>query len=339
MDSVKSHKKIWLLAPDVSTKERQYVTDAFDTNWIAPLGPHVNLFESQLSDYLDSSNVHVVSSGTAAIHLALLSLNIQKDDIVLCQSFTFAGSAFPIQYVKGIPVFIDSEADTMNMDPDLLEEAILYYLKINKKPAAIIPVHLYGMPAKMNQIMHISAKYEIPVIEDAAEAMGSFYNNVPCGSIGDIGIFSFNGNKIITTSGGGAIVSKSNTYIDYARYLSNHSKDDSVDYYLHTGTGYNYRLSNICAAIGRGQLESLNAKIKRKREIFELYRKLLSDINLISFNEEYSGHFSNRWLTTFLFNYSDFKINPISLKKYLSEFNIESRLMWNPMHLQPVFKD
>lgn len=338
LDKNTSHKKIWLLSPDIGLKEKQFVDEAFETNWIAPLGPNVTLFEKELSAYLNQSNVHVVSSGTAAIHLSLLALNVQEGDIVLCQSFTFAGSAFPINYLKAIPVFIDSEMETMNMDPVALEEAIEYYISINKKPSAIIVVHLYGMPAKMNALMAIASKYQIPVIEDAAEAMGSYYNNIPCGAIGDLNIVSFNGNKIITTSGGGAIISHNNTLIDKARHLSNHAKEDA-DYYLHNTIGYNYRLSNVLAGIGRGQLATLDEKVKRKREIHQLYEQLLSETNVFTFLKEPADALTNRWLTTVVFNTVTDSINPTSLMKYLAQFNIESRLMWNPMHLQPVYKD
>ena len=339
MSLIKSNSKVWLLAPDIGEEEMQYVKDAFETNWVAPLGPNVDGFEDELSSLFHNKKVHLLSSGTAAIHLALQALNVQQDDVVLCQSFTFAGSAFPILYQKAKPVFIDSEQQTWNIDPNYLEEAILHYQKKGIQPKAIIPVHLYGMPANMNDILSLSIKYEIPIIEDAAEAMGSIYYDEQCGTIGDIGIVSFNGNKIITTSGGGAIISSSKKVNEYVKYLSNAAREN-CHYYLHNNIGYNYRMSNVLAGIGRGQLKNLDKKIEAKRFIYSTYKAILSDVDGITFLDEPDNSFSNRWLTNVTF--SKEILERISLEKIKANFdklNIETRFLWNPMHLQPVFKN
>jgi dTDP-4-amino-4,6-dideoxygalactose transaminase len=339
MLTVSSTKKVWLLTPDIGEDERRFVNEAFDSNWVAPLGPNVNLFEEELSNHFHNSNVHIVNSGTSAIHLALKSLNVKEGDIVLCQSFTFAGSAFPILYEKAVPVFIDSEKDTWNLDPNLLEDAILYYQKKNIKPAAIIVVHLYGMPAKMNEIISISKKYEIPIIEDAAEAMGSEYENKNCGTLTDIGIVSFNGNKIITTSGGGAIISNNIDHISKARYLSNCAKDN-IHYYSHSDVGFNYRMSNVLAGIGRGQLMSLQKKVEKKRFIYNTYEAFLNQIEGVAFLQEPLNAYSNRWLSNIVLSAElREKVSLEDLRTKLSSHNIETRFLWNPMHLQPIFKD
>jgi dTDP-4-amino-4,6-dideoxygalactose transaminase len=339
MLTTSSTKKVWLLAPDIGENERLFVNEAFDSNWIAPLGPNVNLFEQELSNHFHNSNVHIVNSGTSAIHLALKSLNVKEGDIVLCQSFTFAGSAFPILYEKAVPVFIDSEKDTWNLDPNLLEDAILYYQKKQIKPAAIIVVHLYGMPAKMNEIISIANKYEIPIIEDAAEAMGSLYENKNCGTLTDIGIVSFNGNKIITTSGGGAIISNNINHISKARYLSNCAKDD-IHYYSHSDLGFNYRMSNVLAGIGRGQLMSLQKKVEKKRAIYNTYETMLNQIDGISLLPEPLNAYSNRWLSNIILSAKlRDRISLDNLRTKLNSYNIETRFLWNPMHLQPVFKE
>ena len=319
-------------------KEKEYVAKAFDTNWVAPLGPNVDDFENKLVEYVGTKGAVSLSSGSAAIHLALISLGVQNSDIVLCQSFTFAASAFPIRYVNAEPVFIDSERNTWNMDPVLLENAIKDALKIGKKPAAIIVVHLYGMPAKMEDIMNISSQYEIPVIEDAAEALGSTYNDKRCGSFGRIGILSFNGNKIITTSGGGALLSDDAKIVEKVRHLSAQAKEPAP-FYLHKEIGYNYRMSNICAGIGKGQMEVLPDRILRRRAIFKRYEDELSEINGISFLSEPDGLFSNRWLTTILFDegvHGEGKNE--ALRVHLEKLNIESRALWKPLHQQPVFE-
>ncbi len=331
--------KVWLSSPHMGKKEQEYVLDAFSTNWVAPLGPNVDAFEKQLTDYLAVNGVVSLSSGSGALHLALVALGIKPDDIVLCQSFTFAASAFPITYCGAIPVFIDSESDTWNMDPELLEQAITEHIQLGKMPAAIIVVHLYGMPAKMDKIVSIAKKYGIPLIEDAAEALGSTFNNQPCGSFGDAGILSFNGNKIITTSGGGAFASNNAEMVKKVRHISAQSKEPAP-YYLHKEIGFNYRMSNICAGIGRGQMEVLPERISRRREIFETYKKELGSIEGITFLSEPKGFYSNRWLTTILFNEHHFAAEENeALRLHLEKHNIESRPLWKPLHQQPVFAE
>jgi dTDP-4-amino-4,6-dideoxygalactose transaminase len=330
--------KVWLSSPHLGEREIEYVNEAFATNWIAPLGPNVDAFENQISSYLNVKEAVSLSSGTAALHLALVACGVNQEDIVLCQSFTFAASAFPIQYLGAHPVFIDSEKETWNMDPLLLEESITDYIKIGKKPAAVIVVHLYGMPAKMNEIVAICAKYDIPIIEDAAEALGSVYEEKKCGSIGKIGILSFNGNKIITTSGGGALVSNHSEIIIKVRHISAQAKEPAA-YYLHKEIGYNYRMSNVCAGIGRGQMEVLNDRVQKRREIFEVYQKELKDINGLYFLDEPNASFSNRWLTTVVFDPTVFKKETNEkIRKGLESVNIETRPLWKPLHQQPVFK-
>jgi len=331
-------EQVWLSSPHMGTKEFEYVADAFSTNWVAPLGPNVDAFENQLTEYLGVTGAVTLSSGTAAIHLALKILGVGSGDIVLCQSFTFAASAFPISYCDAIPVFIDSEKETWNMDPLLLEIAIKDAIAKGKKPAAILLVHLYGMPAKMTPILSIANQYEIPVIEDAAEALGSFYEHKACGSFGEIGILSFNGNKIITTSGGGALVSNKDAILQRVRHLSAQAKEPAP-YYLHKEIGYNYRMSNICAGIGRGQMEVLPERINRRREIFDSYKKEFSSIEGIQFLEEPQGSFSNRWLTTVLFDHQIFGKNKNEeVRVSLEKQHIESRPLWKPLHQQPVFE-
>ena len=330
-------ERVWLSSPHMGEKEREYVELAFATNWVAPLGPNVDAFENQLVEYIGVKGAASLSSGSAAIHLALLTLGIQERDIVLCQSFTFAASAFPITYCKAEPVFIDSENDTWNMDPLLLEEAINDLQKKGKKPAAIIIVHLYGMPAKMDEIMRISSEYGIPVIEDAAEALGSSYLNKKCGSFGETGILSFNGNKIITTSGGGALISNNEKVINKVRHLSAQAKEP-FPYYLHKEIGFNYRMSNICAGIGRGQMEVINQRVEKRRMVFERYKLELGDIEGLNFLEEPKGCFSNRWLTTVVLDKKRFGENRNEkLRIELEKQNIESRALWKPLHQQPVF--
>ena len=266
----------------MSNNEKKYVLEAFDRNWIAPVGPHIDLFEEELSKKSDDLNVAVLSSGTAAIHLALVLLGIKRDDCVICSSFTFSASVNPIIYQGAHPVFIDSEIDTWNMDPVLLEKAIVEKLSQNKKPKAIILVHLYGYPAKLDEILSIAKKYDIPIIEDAAEALGSTFNNKPLGTFGDIGIYSFNGNKIITTSSGGAILSKDTGIIKKAKFLATQARED-YPHYEHSEIGYNYRMSNVCAAIGIGQLEVLKERVDKRRYIHDFYKKHLSDLKVIIF--------------------------------------------------------
>jgi dTDP-4-amino-4,6-dideoxygalactose transaminase len=318
-------------------KEKAFVDDAFETNWISPMGANVNGFESDIARLTGKPHVVVLNSATAAIHLALMVLGVGKDDIVLGQSFTFSASANPVVYQGATPVFIDSEEETWNMDPNLLEDSIKHYMRIGKKPKAIIPVYLYGMPAKMDEIMSLAAQYEIPVIEDAAEAVGSTYKNKPCGSIGDMGVLSFNGNKIITTSGGGALVSGNEVWIKKALFLATQAKDPAP-YYQHTQIGYNYRLSNVLAGIGRGQMLVLDERIKQRQANFSFYKESLKDYPGISFQPEMSDCVSNRWLTCMLIDPS--KANGVTnedIRLHLDKNNIESRPLWKPMHLQPIF--
>ena len=316
--------------------EFKYVKETFDANWIAPIGPHINTFEEQLSKISNGYKVAALSSGTASIHLALILAGVKANDDVICSSFTFSASANPIKYLGANPVFIDSESLSWNMCPELLEKSIVEGIEKNKKPKAIILVHLYGMPAKLDEIMRIADNYDIPVIEDAAEALGSKYNNQQLGTFGKIGIYSFNGNKIITTSGGGALVCADAEIINKAKFLATQSRDEAP-HYEHSQIGYNYRMSNVCAAIGVGQLEVLNDRIIRKREIYNFYKTELSRIKEIAFLDESVGSFSNYWLTTILINENS-AIDREQLRLHLEKDNIESRPLWKPMHLQPVFK-
>ncbi|WP_262250029.1 DegT/DnrJ/EryC1/StrS family aminotransferase [Parapedobacter soli] len=330
--------KIWLSSPHMGSKEFEYVKEAFDTNWIAPLGPHVNGFEQDIATRL-GHGVHVaaLSAGTAALHLALIQLGVQYGDEVICQSMTFSASANPIKYQGAIPVFVDSESDTWNMDPEVLRETIRDRFSRGKKPKAIIVVHLYGMPAKMDEILAVAKEFDIPVIEDAAEALGSMYKGRAAGTFGDFGILSFNGNKIITTSGGGALVSKSEEAIRHTRFLATQARD-SAPHYQHSHVGYNYRMSNVCAGIGRGQMEVLTDRVNRRREINQYYREAFKDLDGITFLSEPSAdYYSNFWLTTVLVDHPEVTREDIRLA--LEADNIESRPLWKPMHLQPVFED
>lgn len=328
--------KIWLSSPHMGGKESGYVQEAFDTNWIAPLGPHVNGFEQDLRSFLQQEvEVAALSSGTAALHLALVLLGVKAGDEVICQSMTFAASANPIIYQGAVPVFVDSEEDTWNMSPAFLERAILDRLRLGKKPKAIIVVHLYGMPAQLDAILRIARQYDIPLIEDAAEALGSAYNGQQAGTFGDIGILSFNGNKIITTSGGGALVSRNAEYVKKARFLATQALDEAP-HYQHSQIGYNYRMSNVCAGIGRGQMEVLAQRVQQRRNNFAFYKRAFSDIPGIRCAEEPgSAYFSNHWLTTVLIEGTQFTREQIRLA--LTRDNIDCRPLWKPMHLQPVF--
>ena len=330
--------KIWLSSPHMGGAEQQFVADAFATNWIAPLGPNVNGFEQDLSTFLGGhSHVAALSSGTAAIHLGLILLGVCAGDEVICQSFTFSATANPIVYQGATPIFVDSEADTWNMSPVLLEEAIKDRLRKGKKPKAIIPVHLYGMPAKMNEILEVANRYDIPVLEDAAEALGSSVDGRMCGTMGQISALSFNGNKIITTSGGGALVSADAGIAHKARFLATQARDEAP-HYQHSHIGYNYRMSNLCAGVGRGQMQVLNDRIATRRAIFGRYASLLSGRPGISVCHEPEGYFSNRWLTTLLIDPTEAGVTREDLRLALDKENIESRPLWKPMHLQPVFE-
>ena len=334
------NSKIWLSSPHMGGNERNFVNETFDSNWVAPLGPNVDGFEKDLEQYLGQDvHVSVLSAGTAALHLALIVLGVEMDDEVICQSITFSASANPIRYQHATPVFVDSESETWNMDPNALEDAIKQRTAKGKTPKAIIPVHLYGMPAKMEDIIAIAEEYEVPIIEDAAEALGSSINGVMCGTFGELSILSFNGNKIITTSGGGALVAKNKHYTDKATFLATQARDPAP-HYQHSQIGYNYRMSNICAAIGRGQMEVLPQRIEQRRKNFDFYKKAFKDFPGISFVNEPEGYFSNRWLTTILVDSKkNGGVTREDIRLALLEENIESRPLWKPMHLQPVFKD
>lgn len=333
------NSKIWLSSPHMSGNEMKYINEAFATNWIAPLGPNVTSFENELGEYLKTKHVAALTSGTAAIHLALIILGIQPGDEVISSSFTFSATVNPIAYLGATPILIDSEEESWNMNPILLEKAIIDRVEKGNKPKAIIVVHLYGMPAKIIEIMKIADKYDIPVIEDAAEALGSKVGNKACGTFGVMGILSFNGNKIITTSGGGALVSDNNDYIKKARFLSTQARD-IAPHYQHSQVGYNYRMSNVLAGIGRGQLEVIEDRIAKRRSNYDFYYKKLKHLHGISFLQEGETSFSNRWLTTIIID--PLKTKGISYKDIqlaLEKENIETRPLWKPMHLQPIFKD
>ncbi|CEA15263.1 putative pyridoxal phosphate-dependent aminotransferase EpsN [Fermentimonas caenicola] len=334
------NKRIWLSLAHMGGHEQKFIQEAFDTNWVVPLGPNVNGFEKDLRGYLND-DVHVValSSGTAAIHLALVQLGVGPGDEVICQSFTFAASANPIKYLGASPVFIDSESDSWNMSPVHLREAIVDRIaKTGKKPKAIIPVHLYGMPAKMDEIMDIANEFEIAVLEDAAEALGSEYKGQRCGTFGEFACLSFNGNKMITTSGGGALVCSTEEEAKRTMFYATQARDDAP-YYQHSHIGYNYRMSNICAGIGRGQMMVLDNHVARRRAIHQLYKKELEGIAGISVFDNPSSDFnSNHWLTCIVVDpaIAGFSCEDIRLK--MDDTNIETRPLWKPMHMQPVFE-
>jgi dTDP-4-amino-4,6-dideoxygalactose transaminase len=329
--------KIWLSSPHMGGNEMKYVKEAYDTNWVAPLGPNVDGFEKELGECLKINHVAALSSGTAAIHLALIILGVKQGDEVISSSFTFSATVNPIVYQGAIPILIDSEAQTWNMCPALLEDAIKDRLSKGKKPKALIVVHLYGMPAKIEEIMEIANRYEIPVIEDAAEALGSTYKGKALGTFGQMGILSFNGNKIITTSGGGALISNNENYIKQARFLSTQARDNAP-HYQHSHIGYNYRMSNILAGIGRGQLEILNERVERRKNNNKFYRNLLQKLDFISFQSEPNEYYnSNYWLTTIFIKPNSKVISSEQIRLKLEKANIESRPLWKPMHIQPVF--
>lgn len=333
-------EKIWLSSPHTSGRELKYLQEALDSNLIAPLGPNVNQLEIEIADFVGTKYASALSAGTAAIHLALILLGVQAGDEVIASSFTFSATVNPIKYLNATPILVDSEPGTWNMSPIELERAISDRLSKGIKPKAIIVVHLYGMPARMDEIMEIAARYEIPLIEDAAEALGSTYKGKKLGSFGLMNILSFNGNKIITTSGGGALLSDDEELIKRSRFLATQARDNAP-HYQHSTIGYNYRMSNVVAGIGRGQMEVLNERIEKRRENFFFYKKQLAALEGISFQQEPDeDYYSNHWLTTIL-------IDPLKCKGktredirlYLESKNIETRPLWKPMHLQPVFTD
>ena len=332
--------KIWLSSPHMGGSEEKYVQAAFDTNWVAPLGPNVTGLEQDLESYLNQ-NVFVgaLSSGTAAIHLGLILLGVKAGDEVICQSMTFSASANPILYQGATPVFIDSESDTWNMCPEALEEAIIDRIAKGRKPKAIIAVHLYGMPFKVEAILAVANRYEIPVLEDSAEALGSSYKDQKCGTFGSLGVLSFNGNKIITTSGGGAIVTNTIALKEKAVFFATQSRDQAP-HYQHSEIGYNYRMSNICAGIGRGQMEVLDSHVALRREMNQFYVDYFKQIDGVTvFSEPSTDFYSNHWLSAIMM-FPD-KLNGKTredLRMALEKDNIESRPLWKPMHLQPIFQ-
>lgn len=338
--------KIWLSSPHMGGSEQKFVNLAFDENWVAPLGPNVTGFEIDLEQYLikgsslkeDEVHVSALSSGTAALHLALIILGVKAGDEVLCQSMTFAASANPIMYLGATPIFIDSEEDTLNLCPFQLERAIQDRISKGKTPKAIIAVDLYGMPYKIDEIQKVADQYKIPVIEDSAEALGSTYKGRKCGTFGEMGILSFNGNKIITTSGGGALVAKNSYVKQKSIFLATQARDEAA-HYQHSEVGYNYRLSNISAGIGRGQMEVLDAHIALRRKMNMFYNELFSEIEGVHvFSEPNDDYFCNNWLSIISVNKEITGKSSEDFRKHLEDLNIESRPLWKPMHLQPVFE-
>lgn len=332
-------KKIWLSSPHMGGGEMKYIQQAFDENWIAPLGPNVNGLESDLEGYLgEDVYVAALSSGTAALHMSLILLGINAGDFVICQSLTFSASANPIIYMGAYPIFVDSEKDTWNLCPNAVEDAIKFGISKGKKPKAIITVSLYGMPYKVDEISELSRRYDIPVIEDSAEALGSSFKNQKCGTFGDFSVISFNGNKIITTSVGGCLMVKNKEFKKKAVFLATQAKDDAP-HYEHTNIGYNYRMSNICAGIGRGQMEVLNERIDQRRLNHQFYQKLFHDSPLLTLHTEPSAdYFSNHWLSVVCLS-PDYSVTRAELIQKFTEKNIETRPIWKPMHMQPVFKN
>ena len=334
-------EKIWLSSPHMGGTEQSYVNEAFAENWIAPLGPNVNGFEQDIQKFSGTAHAAALSSGTGAIHIALDILGVGEGDFVLVQSFTFCASVNPIEYLGATPVFIDSEKDSWNMCPDALEEALNHFKDAGQldKVKAILPVHLYGMPAKMDAIMALADTFAIPVVEDAAESLGATLGGKHTGTFGTFGVYSFNGNKIITTSGGGALVSASDDKIKLARKLATQARDDAP-HYQHSMIGYNYRMSNICAGIGRGQMEVLPERIEQRRSNFNRYLRLFEKLGwAVEYQNERENTYANRWLSAFYFEPKIFGLNfREELRLFLETLNIESRPLWKPMHLQPVYE-
>lgn len=328
-------KKILLASPHMSDEgyEQQFIKEAFDTNWIAPLGENVNKFEEEIANYVGVKTGAALSAGSAAIHLGLKALNVKQGDIVFCSSLTFSATCNPIIYQNATPVFIDSEYETWNMDPLALEKAFEKY----PNPKAAIVVHLYGTPAKMDEIIKICKKHNVPLIEDAAESLGSIYNGQQTGTFGEYGVFSFNGNKIITTSGGGMLVSNNEDGIKKVRFWATQSKEP-VRHYEHKEIGYNYRMSNICAGIGRGQLKVLDKRIEKKTEIYNKYKNELEKVKEIKMQPIPKNTKPNHWLSVMTID-KDSKVKPLNIMETLEKENIDSRPVWKPMHLQPVFKE
>ncbi len=334
-----TQNKIWLSSPHMGGNEQNYIQDAFAANWVAPLGPNVNGFEQDLENYLGNDvNVGALSSGTASIHLGLILLGVQAGDEVICQSMTFSASANPILYLGATPVFVDSETTTWGLCPQALEQAIQDSIQKGNKPKAIIAVHLFGVPYQVAEIRKVANTYDIPVLEDAASALGSTYKGQKCGTFGDIGILSFNGNKIITTSGGGAIVTKTTALKDKAIFYATQSRDNAP-HYQHSEIGYNYRMSNICAGIGRGQMEVLDEHVVFRRQMHDFYVDVFASIEGVDvFSTPNDDYFANYWLSAITIDASKTKgITAETLRLALEAENIESRPLWKPMHLQPIF--
>lgn len=327
-------KRIFLASPHMSEEgyEKEYIKEAFDTNWIAPLGENVNKFEEELANYVGAKCGAALSAGTAAIHMALKALDVKEGDIVFCSSLTFSATANPIIYQNATPVFIDCDRETWNMDPEALKKAFEKY----PNPKAVVIVHLYGTPAKMDEIMAICNKHNVPLVEDAAESLGATYKGKQTGTFGKFGIFSFNGNKIITTSGGGMLVSDDEERIQKVRFWATQSRD-KARYYQHSEIGYNYRMSNIVAGIGRGQLKVLNDRLAKKKEIYETYKDAFKDIPEIEMKSVPIDTKPNYWLSTMLLKEGS-KVTPLNVMEALDKENIESRPIWKPMHMQPVFE-
>ncbi|WP_374725442.1 DegT/DnrJ/EryC1/StrS family aminotransferase [Neobacillus drentensis] len=334
---MKQEKRIFLSPPHLSGKEQKYIDEAFKTNWVAPLGPNVDAFEKEITHFVGANEAVAVSSGTAAIHLALCLLDVKKGDKVFCSSLTFIASATPIIYQGAEPVFIDSEPDTWNMSPQALEKAFKEAWHVGELPKAVIVVNLYGQSAKMDEILSICNHYNVPIIEDAAESLGSTYKGKASGTFGQFGVFSFNGNKIITTSGGGMLISNDSVACKKARFLATQARDPAP-HYQHSSIGYNYRMSNILAGIGRAQLEILEERVKNRRLIFERYFQELSQIPGIYFMPELENTRSNRWLTSLTINETESQVTVEEVLKALTDENIEARPVWKPLHMQPVFK-
>lgn len=334
-----SLSKIWLSSPHMGGNELSYIHEAFESNWVAPLGPNVNGFENDLEQYVgQDSKIAALSAGTAALHLGLILLGVQAGDEVICQSFTFSASANPIVYLGATPIFVDSEQLTWNICPLALEQAIVDRIQNGKKPKVIIAVHLYGMPFMIDEVCAVAAKYDIPILEDSAEALGSSYKGNKCGTFGEIGVLSFNGNKIITTSGGGALVTKNQGVKEKAVFLATQARDQAP-HYQHSEIGYNYRMSNISAGIGRGQMEILDKHVNLRRAMHEFYFKLLGVMPGVEFLKESNDHFySNHWLTAITINPELTEGRTTEkLRLLFEQNNIETRPLWKPMHLQPVF--
>lgn len=335
---VAENKRILLSSPHMSGNEQNYINNAFKENWIAPLGPNVNQFELDIAAYAGVKGASVTSSGTGAIHLALDILGVKQGDSVFCSTFTFVASANPALYLGADITFIDSEVETWNMSPFALERALSDAKKMGKLPKAIIVVNLYGQSAQMDELLEIANSYNVPIIEDAAESLGAEYKGKKSGTLGKIGIYSFNGNKIITTSGGGVLISDDEEIIGRSRFLATQARDEAP-HYQHSVVGYNYRMSNILAGVGIAQLQVLDERVTRRREIFDTYYQELAGIEGVQFMPELNGTKSNRWLTTLTIDQKIIQLNPYEIMDKMNEANIETRALWKPLHMQPLFKE